>query len=116
MFRRAIFSVARNIYNNILLFVKKKTAAGSGSVCVANAHTEPTGAWSPGAVQGRFLFCRPTSHIPHHETVSGMQYGRSPGPMNRIALLKREEEEATLGTPLARGKLTHYPAALTPAD
>jgi hypothetical protein len=37
-----------------------------------------------------------------------MQYGRSPGPMNTIALLKREEEEATLGTPLARGKLTHY--------
>jgi hypothetical protein len=27
--------------------------------------------------------------------------------MNTIALLKHEKEEATLGTPLARGKLTH---------
>jgi len=28
--------------------------------------------------------------------------------MNAIALLKREEEQATLGTPPAGGKLTHY--------
>ena len=29
--------------------------------------------------------------------------------MNTIALLKREEEQDTLGTLPVRGKLTHYP-------
>ena len=31
--------------------------------------------------------------------------------MNTVALLKREEEQDTLGTLFVRGKLTHYPRA-----
>jgi len=38
-----------------------------------------------------------------------MHDGGTPEPMNAIALLKREEEQDTLGIPPVQGKLTHYP-------
>ncbi len=36
-----------------------------------------------------------------HEIVTGIHDGRSCGPINTIALLKREEEQALLGIPPA---------------
>jgi len=51
----------------------------------------------------RGVFWLTRYHILTHEIVSGTHDGRSRRPIDPIALLKREEEQAPLDTPLMGG-------------